>query len=135
MPSEKAPSKPRASIIRKGGREWRIDPEEIRLRVGAVGDDGVRRVPYFIDASNPGDTGAMIQRYKADGWGYKTSEDGLSIIFEKDESNVQADTAKMHSAAIARQQAYKDRALQADGIDAGLERLSQMTAQEFETLE
>lgn len=127
MPSEK---QPKMVTLKRGGKTWKIDPDNVRAVEGVLHDDGIRRV-YYTKDQNELETAAMISRFRARGYEYKATENGLEIEFSMPQKKWLEIEKAQHENALARQQSRKDATMTSDGITAGLERLGDMSVDEF----
>ena len=128
MPSERAP---KTFTIRHGDKKWVIDREEMRLREGAVDENGMRHTPYVKDTENSGQDAAMVNRYRQ--LGYEIKDEGYQYIFSIKNSIFLERERARHAKAEDQSRPRKDKELAADGIDANLEVLQSMKAEDFAT--
>ena len=100
MATERPPRKAQSKVttIRRGGKTWHIDHDEIREREGTVDASGMRTIRLFKDPANPAHTAAQANNYRK--LGYDVDDTGYECVMTIKDSVYRAREAAQHEAAI-----------------------------------
>jgi len=128
MPSE---SKPKTLTIKRGGKTWKIDPEELRRNGGSVDDKGIRRTTISKVPAYPSMVARQVQQLLK--YGFKIeSESSFEYVMAVPQKDWEAKRDAEHKQTLDRRARDKATRIQDDGISASLEELQTMKAGDFE---
>jgi hypothetical protein len=103
MPSE---SKPKTLTIKRGGKTWKIDPDELRRNGGSVDDKGIRRTTISKDPAYPSMVARQVQQLLK--YGFKIeSESSFEYVMAMPQKDWEANATQNTSRRLTDAHAIK----------------------------